>query len=84
MQFSKKSLGSHEHRKLIAFLAQARKDAGMTQEYVAKKMRWPQAHISKIENGDRRIDVVEFVRLACVIGFDAGAIVRELQKNIKK
>ena len=79
MQFPKKSLGSPEHRKLIALLVKARNDAGMTQQFVAERMGWPQAHISKIERGDRRIDVVEFVRLSCVIGFDPREIIVELQ-----
>jgi len=84
MKFSKKSLGSREHRELIALLVQKRRDAGLTQEDVAKQMRWPQSYISKIESGDRRLDVIEFIRIASVIGFDAGAIAQELQELIEK
>lgn len=36
----------------------------MTQVDVSKSIEQPQSYISKIESGDRRIDVIEFWRLA--------------------
>lgn len=40
-------------------LKAARKDAGLTQVEVAKRLRQSQAFVSKSESGDRRVDVVE-------------------------
>ncbi|MFN3465091.1 MAG: helix-turn-helix domain-containing protein [Terricaulis sp.] len=42
-------------------LVAVRKDAGVTQVELAERLGKPQQFISKIENGDRRVDLVEFV-----------------------
>ncbi|MBI3638141.1 helix-turn-helix transcriptional regulator [Candidatus Wolfebacteria bacterium] len=42
----------------------ARLEAGLTQVQVAKKLDRPQSHISNIELGQQRIDVVELKRFA--------------------
>ena len=53
-----------QYQKLIQKLRQARLEAGFTQVEVGKKLKKPQAYISKIERGERRIDVVELDELA--------------------
>jgi transcriptional regulator with XRE-family HTH domain len=47
-------------RRLVA----ARKEAGLTQDEVAKLLRWPQSRLSNVETGERRIDVIELAQLA--------------------
>ena len=46
---------------LVKFLRDARIKAGLTQVEAAKKLGCRQTFISKIECGERRVDVVEFV-----------------------
>lgn len=65
-----KSIHRKEYKELLAALAKARKEAGMTQAELAKKLKKPQSYISKIENGERRLDVVELMEIAKVVGFD--------------
>ncbi len=65
-----KSIHRKEYKELLAALSRARKDAGMTQAELAKKLKKPQSYISKIENGERRLDVVELMEIAKVVGFD--------------
>jgi len=48
-----------EYKFVLSKLKQARLEAGLTQEEVAAKLKKPQSYISKVENGERRLDVVE-------------------------
>ncbi|OGH74752.1 MAG: hypothetical protein A2748_02380 [Candidatus Wildermuthbacteria bacterium RIFCSPHIGHO2_01_FULL_45_20] len=53
-----------KYQKLIQRLRQARLEAGLTQVEAGKKLKKPQAYISKIERGERRLDAVELNELA--------------------
>ena len=53
-----------KYQKLIERLRQARIEAGLTQVEAGKKLKKPQAYISKIERGERRLDAVELDELA--------------------
>jgi transcriptional regulator with XRE-family HTH domain len=57
---------SKEHRKLVEKLKKARKEAELDQEAAAKLLRVTQSYISKIESGQRRIDIVQLKRFARV------------------
>ena len=47
-------------------LKQARAEAGLTQVEVAHRLKRPQSFVSKIESGERRVDVVELSGLATI------------------
>ena len=53
-----------KYQKLIHRLRQARLEAGLTQVEAGNKLKKPQAYLSKIERGERRIDAVELDELA--------------------
>lgn len=55
-----KSVFSRPYRVLIEELISARKAAGMTQQQVADALGKPQSCVAKYENGERRLDLVEF------------------------
>ena len=59
-----KSIYGQEYKKVVENLRKAREDAGLRQEDVAQKLGKPQSYISKIERGERRIDVVELKAFA--------------------
>ena len=59
-----KSLHTPEYTALLRTLIDARKRSGMTQQDVADRLGKPQSYIAKVEGGERRLDVVEFVMLA--------------------
>jgi HTH-type transcriptional regulator/antitoxin HipB len=50
----------------------------VTQAAVAGALGRHQPFIANIENGDRRLDVVEFLLLAETIGFDPCEVMREI------
>lgn len=60
----RKTLRTKAHRTLIAVLTASRKETGLTQREVAVRLRRPQSYLAKIESGERRLDVIEFVELA--------------------
>jgi transcriptional regulator with XRE-family HTH domain len=69
----------NEHLRKV--LADARREVGLTQVALAKKLGRPQSFVSKFERGERRLDVVEFVELATALQLDPAAVVRELQRR---
>ncbi len=54
------------YRKFLARLVEARKQAGLTQVEVAKRLGKARSFISKCELGERRVDFVELQQLAKV------------------
>lgn len=51
-------------------LRQARESAGLTQTEAAHRLGKPQSFVSKIESGERRIDILELYTIAEVYGKD--------------
>ena len=66
------------YRRLRALLVEARQAAGLRQEDVAKRLRKPQSYVSKVEAGERRLDVVEFLDFVEAIEADAVALLQSL------
>ena len=65
-----KSIYSKEYRNVIEELKKARLEVGLRQEDVALKLKKPQSYISKIERGERRVDIVELKELAKIYNKD--------------
>ena len=57
-----------KYRAFLARLIATRKAAGLTQEQVASALSKPQSYISKCEQGERRLDVIECAELAEMYG----------------
>ena len=54
-----RSIRTKEYAYFVERLRKAREDAELTQVQVAKKLKRPQSHISNVESGQQRVDVVE-------------------------
>ena len=63
---------------LRRMLVEARTEAGLKQADVAERLGRPQSYISKIERGERGVDVIEFLEIAKAIGFNPTALLRKL------
>jgi len=50
---------------------------------VAAALGVPPSYLSKIENGTRRLDVIELIRIAEAMGVDPAEIVGDLQKTLR-
>ncbi|NPV83143.1 MAG: helix-turn-helix transcriptional regulator [Candidatus Aminicenantes bacterium] len=60
----KKSIYTKKYRLILQKLTRARKELGYTQEDVAKLLDKHQSYISKIEKGERRLDIIELMEFA--------------------
>lgn len=78
-----KTIRSKRHKRLIELVVAERKRAGIRQVALAKKIKRSQTWIARTESGERRLDVVELLDLAEAIGFDAPAMVAEVQRGKK-
>ncbi|MDD3984182.1 MAG: helix-turn-helix transcriptional regulator [Candidatus Omnitrophica bacterium] len=59
-----KSIYSKDYKRTIEKLKKVRLEVGLKQEDVAEKLKKPQSYISKIERGERRIDIAELKELS--------------------
>ena len=59
-----KAIYSQDHKKLVKNLKQARIDVGLDQKQAAKLLSKTQSYVSKIESGQRRVDVVQLKNFA--------------------
>jgi ribosome-binding protein aMBF1 (putative translation factor) len=66
----RKTLRSRGHRALIDILVESREQAGLTQRDLAARLKRPHSFIGRIEAGERRVDVIEFIEIARVMGLD--------------
>jgi transcriptional regulator with XRE-family HTH domain len=69
------------YERFRVLLIEARKESGLTQEEVAERLRRPQSFVWKIENGVRRVDVVEFLEIARAIGFNPSVFLTKLNRT---
>lgn len=76
-----KSLRTPRQERLQSLLADARKAKGMTQADVATSLGKPQSFVAKYENGERRIDVIEFVDIAAALGVVPGDILALIESS---
>ncbi len=65
-------------------LASTREHAKIKQNDLAARLGLPASYLSKIENGSRRLDVIELIHIAEALDVDPADIVRELKRRLKE
>lgn len=71
------SIFTQRHQELIGFIASTRKATGITQVELAERLGKPQSFVSKVERGERRLDVIEFCQVAEALGRDPAMLLQE-------
>lgn len=79
-----RTLERASYKWLIGELKRVREDSGVTQSRLAMKLGRPQSFIAKIENLDRRLDVIEFIELCNALNTDPGKLSKQLAKRTKR
>ena len=74
-----KSLHTQEYDHFRHLLVNARLASNRTQVEVAEKLGRPQSFVAKYEGGERRLDVVEFIRVCDALDVDPHFVIEEMQ-----
>ena len=74
-----RSLRTPGHQALMLVLITTRKNTGATQQELASKLGRPQSFVAKVETGERRLDVVEFVEWFDALEVDPAAAIASIQ-----
>lgn len=73
-----KTLYSDLYQSLINRLREVRLEADMTQTQLSERLGKPQSYVSKVERGERRLDVIEYLEMCRQIGVDPYVMLREI------
>lgn len=73
-----KSLRTAAHQALLKILVRARTRAQVTQTVLARRLGVSQSWVSKVETGERRLDVIEFAQLCRELKLRPGRVLGKL------
>jgi transcriptional regulator with XRE-family HTH domain len=65
-----KTIYAPEYRALLAWLRSQRLARNLTMRDVGARLKKPHSWVGKVETGERRLDLMEFVRVCKAIGID--------------
>jgi len=77
-----KTIHSPEYNSLLKWLREQRKEKAITMRDLAKKIDVHHSWIGKIEQGERRLDIVEYLRICNALGIDPHEGVDLVKKNL--
>lgn len=66
----KKTLFTPEYAKLIEWLKEARAERGLTMRELAVELDVPHSYVGKVEQCERKLDVLEYVRYCEALNLD--------------
>jgi transcriptional regulator with XRE-family HTH domain len=83
-EFVKKTLNKKEYKILLEQIYRLRLGSGLRQLDLADKLQVPQSFISKIESGERRIDLIELREICIALGSNLKEFINEFEKALTK
>ena len=79
-----KTIYTQKYESVLRLLREAREKAGLTQVDLAAKVGRTQSFVSKVERGERRLDIIELRTFCQAIGMTLGAFVACLETDWAK
>jgi transcriptional regulator with XRE-family HTH domain len=79
----KKSIHKKEYKYFVQVFNECRTKAGLLQVDLAKKLGVPQSYVSKIETGQRKVDIIELREICSHLNITLKEFVTRLEKEIK-
>ena len=77
-----KSIYTHDYQVLLRLLRDTREHAGVTQVELARRLGQTQSYVSKIECGDRRLDIVQLRTILTALGASLGDFVARFEATL--
>lgn len=77
----KLSIHSPQHKWLRQYFVQRRKELGLSQRAFAARLDVAYSFVGKIETGDRRLDMFEFISYCKALELDPLKVVQEIKQN---
>jgi transcriptional regulator with XRE-family HTH domain len=72
-----------DYIKMTKELREIRERLGMSQDEASKNLKQYRTYISKIESGERRIDVIELIELLHLYGLSLAQFARRVERRSK-
>lgn len=70
------------YRSAIDAIQAARLAQGVTQRGLAQRLGKPPSFVNKIENLERRLDILEFIAIAQALGMEPGALLGKVMEAL--
>ena len=78
-----KTIYTREYTVVLRLLREARQEAGLTQTELAKKLKQSQSFVTKVERGDRRLDIIQLRTMCQTFGLTLAEFVSRLEKALR-
>lgn len=75
------SVYAPKYKKFCHLLIEQRQHRGLTQMQLAHSLARPQSFVSKYENGERRLDIIEFLEIAQALDINLFDFINSLQSE---
>lgn len=79
-----KTIYTRDYAVVLRLLKEARKQAGITQVELAKKLGQSQSFVSKVERGDRRLDIIQLRTICRIFGLSLTDFTQRLEQELAK
>lgn len=76
MRARHRTVPAPDHALLGAFIRRLRLNAGFSQDEVTERLGFPQSFLSKVERGERQLQVVEFVLICRTLSLEPDEMLR--------
>ena len=78
-----KSVFTDHYAEFLRQIIEARKTVGLTQVQLSKRLMKPQSFVSKYENGERRLDIIEFLQITGAMQIDPVFFLKKLVGSLE-
>ena len=81
---TRKWVTSPSYEAAIKKIVSARKEAGMSQATLAKEVGKHPPWVAKVEQRERRLDIIEFIAVARALGMKEADLLRSISADLPK